>query len=175
MVFIAGLIQDEEKKNLSQIPAVGSIPVLGNLFRSTQFVRGQTELIIIVTPELTAESPLTPDRAFALDQALVSAETAANVNNPVLRYALQVQDRLAKAIRYPSRDKDQSGSGRVKLRLHLLRDGTLGQAIISESSGVQVFDLEALKVAESQSPYPPFPAELTQSDLWLELPVLFRP
>ncbi len=175
VLLIAGLIQDEEKKNLSQLPGIGSIPVLGNLFRSTQFVRGQTELIMIVTPELTGENPMTADRAFTLDQALVSAEAAAGVNDPVLRYALQVQDRLAKAIRYPPRDKDQSGSGRVKLRLHLLRDGTLGQAIISESSGIQVFDLEALKVAESQSPYPPFPTELSQSDLWLELPVLFRP
>ena len=175
VVLIAGLIQDEEKKNLSQLPAIGSIPVLGNLFRSTQFIRGQTELIILVTPELTAENPLTPDRAFALDQALVSAEAAAKADDPLSRYALQVQDRLAKAIRYPPRDKTQSGSGRVKLRLHLLRDGTLSQAVILEPSGVQVFDLEALKVAESQSPYPPFPNELTQSDLWLELPVLFRP
>jgi TonB family protein len=66
-------------------------------------------------------------------------------------------------------------SGRVKLRLHLLRDGTLQEAIVTEPSGMDVFDLEALRAAESQSPYPSFPSELPQEDLWLELPVLFRP
>src|SRR6185436_14119773 len=33
-VFIAGLIQEEEKKNISQLPGIGAVPVLGALFRS---------------------------------------------------------------------------------------------------------------------------------------------
>ena len=35
--------------------------------------------------------------------------------------------------------------------------------------------MEALKAVESQAPYPPFPSDLPQQELWLELPVLFKP
>ena len=174
-VFITGLLQDEEKKNLAQLPAVGSIPVLGALFRSTEFTRGVTELIIVVTPELAAPAvEMTMDRALALEQSLASAEVADSINDPTRRYALQIQDRIAKTIRYPVREGESGMSGRVKLRLHLFRDGALGQAMIAESSGVEFFDAEALQAAKRQS-YPPFPSDLVQQDLWLELPVLFRP
>jgi pilus assembly protein CpaC len=42
------------------MPGVGSLPVLGALFRSSGFKRGQTELVIIVTPVLVA--PTSPNR-----------------------------------------------------------------------------------------------------------------
>ena len=174
-VFIAGLLQDEEKKNLSQLPGIGNIPVLGPLFRSTEFTTDQTELVIMVTPEITTEREVTADRAFALDQALASAELAAAVDNPSLRYALQVQQRIASALTYPTLEADLRRDGRVTLRLHLLQDGTLERVMITEPSGTDAFDREALRVAESQKPYPPFPSDLVQHDLWLDVPVLFRP
>mgnify|MGYP001582596889 FL=1 len=107
-------------------------------------------------------------------KALAVAEVTASVEDPTLRYALQIQDRIAKTIKYPLRERELGMSGHVKLRLHLFRDGTLGRALIAESSGIESFDLEALKAAESQAPYPPFPSVIPQQDLWLELPVLFR-
>jgi pilus assembly protein CpaC len=174
-VLIAGLIQDEETENLSQVPGVGSIPVLGMLFRSKEFVTGQTELIIMVTPELMADTAKEADRSFALERALAGAELAGAVDDPVLRYALAIQDRIAQAIRYPQREKELGLGGRVKLKLHLFQDGTLGRAVVAESSGIEVLDLEALKAAETQAPYPPFPTDLTRRELWLDLPVLFRP
>lgn len=175
-ILISGLLQDEERRSLSQLPAIGSVPVLGNLFRSREFTYGKTELIVIVTPEIISrEEAATVDRNEVLEQALASAEIASSVDDPSLRYALVVQDRIAKSIRFPVREQELGMSGRVKLRLHIFRDGTLGQATVSESSGIQSFDAEAMKAAESQSPYPAFPPELVQQDLWVEVPVLFRP
>jgi pilus assembly protein CpaC len=49
---IAGLLQDDFKDAISQFPWLGDIPVLGTLFRSTNYNRGQTELVIIVTAHL---------------------------------------------------------------------------------------------------------------------------
>ncbi len=49
---IAGLIQSNTAQNASQLPGIGSVPVMGALFRSTGFRRGQTELVILVTPVL---------------------------------------------------------------------------------------------------------------------------
>ncbi len=47
---IAGLMQNSSSQSGAKMPGLGSIPVLGALFRSSGFKRGQTELVIIVTP-----------------------------------------------------------------------------------------------------------------------------
>jgi pilus assembly protein CpaC len=47
---IAGLIQNTTNSDLSKYPGLGDLPVLGSLFRSTNFQRNETELVIIVTP-----------------------------------------------------------------------------------------------------------------------------
>ncbi len=47
---IAGLMENKSSQDASRMPALGTIPVLGALFRSSGFQRGQTELVIIVTP-----------------------------------------------------------------------------------------------------------------------------
>ncbi|MBC2666294.1 type II and III secretion system protein family protein [Novosphingobium flavum] len=55
---LAGLLQNDFKTNVQQLPLLGSIPILGALFRSTQFQKGATELMIVVTPHLVA--PIRP-------------------------------------------------------------------------------------------------------------------
>jgi pilus assembly protein CpaC len=49
---IAGLLQDDFRDLNSQLPWIGDIPILGALFRSSEYQRAQTELVIIVTPHL---------------------------------------------------------------------------------------------------------------------------
>ncbi|MRG70764.1 type II and III secretion system protein family protein [Alphaproteobacteria bacterium HT1-32] len=49
---IAGLLQNNINDSVSQFPGLGEVPVLGALFRSDQFSREETELVIIVTPYL---------------------------------------------------------------------------------------------------------------------------
>lgn len=58
---IAGLIEDQFLDNASQLPWLGDVPVLGTLFRSADYQRSQTELVIIVTAHL-----VTPTRGEAL-------------------------------------------------------------------------------------------------------------
>jgi len=49
---IGGLIQDEYKHQISGMPGLGDIPIVGALFRSRDFIHSQTELMIMVTPTL---------------------------------------------------------------------------------------------------------------------------
>lgn len=49
---IAGLLQDDFRDSISQVPWLGDIPVLGALFRSANYQREQSELVIIVTAHL---------------------------------------------------------------------------------------------------------------------------
>ena len=58
---IAGLLSDDFQDLNGQVPWLGDVPVLGSLFRSAQYQRDQTELVIIVTPHL-----VTPTRGEAL-------------------------------------------------------------------------------------------------------------
>lgn len=58
---IAGLLQDNFSNLAGQVPWLGDVPVLGALFRSADFQRNQSELVIIVTPHL-----VTPTRNVAL-------------------------------------------------------------------------------------------------------------
>jgi pilus assembly protein CpaC len=50
--MIAGLMSANSQNALEKAPGLGDVPILGNLFRSRQFRRGETELVIIVTPYL---------------------------------------------------------------------------------------------------------------------------
>ena len=51
---IAGLFQQDYSNAVNQIPWAGQVPVLGALFRSTNWKRDQSELMIIVTPHIVA-------------------------------------------------------------------------------------------------------------------------
>ena len=58
---VAGLVQDDFLDRTSQVPWIGDVPVLGALFRSADYQRDQTELVIIVSAHL-----VTPTRGEAL-------------------------------------------------------------------------------------------------------------
>src|SRR4029077_19410765 len=49
---IGGLLENDINKQVKKIPLLSSIPILGELFKDTQFQKGQSELVILVTPEL---------------------------------------------------------------------------------------------------------------------------
>ena len=73
---IAGLLEDDFKDLAGQVPWLGDIPILGALFRSADYERNQSELVIIVTPHL-----VTPTRgeAFALPTDRVRPPTEAEL------------------------------------------------------------------------------------------------
>ena len=50
--MIAGLLSNSSQNAIEKAPGLGDIPILGNLFRSTTYRRGETELVIVVTPYL---------------------------------------------------------------------------------------------------------------------------
>jgi hypothetical protein len=60
---IAGLLNNTMNESLQRIPGIGDIPILGYLFRSKAAQKNQTELVVMITPEiLPAKSPgVTPD------------------------------------------------------------------------------------------------------------------
>jgi pilus assembly protein CpaC len=68
-IAMAGLIQEQTKQAINGLPGLDSVPILGALFRSQDFVNNQTELMVIVTPYVVravAQKELSrPDDGFA--------------------------------------------------------------------------------------------------------------
>jgi pilus assembly protein CpaC len=67
---IAGLMNNTVNSTMTKIPGIGDIPILGQLFRSKQAQKNQTELVVIITPEILPNNspgaastlPRTPDQ-----------------------------------------------------------------------------------------------------------------
>jgi pilus assembly protein CpaC len=49
-MVVAGLFSAEDAKTVVKVPGLGQIPILGELFKSRQFRRGESELVVLVTP-----------------------------------------------------------------------------------------------------------------------------
>ncbi len=85
---IAGLLQNNITRDLSRLPGLGDLPILGTLFRSTAFRRNETELVFIVTPYIvqpTSNKMMTPTNGMKVPsdmQQIIGGKT----------YEPQVQD-----------------------------------------------------------------------------------
>ena len=69
---IAGLLRENVREDIRKFPVLGDIPILGPLFRSSNFQKNETELIVIVTPHLVkpldmAKQPLPTDQFIEPD------------------------------------------------------------------------------------------------------------
>jgi pilus assembly protein CpaC len=63
--MIAGLVSNNVGQSVNRFPGLGELPILGPLFRSSEFQNNQTELMFVITPRLV--KPLPPDYALPTD------------------------------------------------------------------------------------------------------------
>ena len=76
-IAMAGLLSDETRQNVDGIPGLKNVPILGALFRSNDFRRRETELVILVTPYLA--SHMQPGQAASPEQNLMPADDLRNL------------------------------------------------------------------------------------------------
>ena len=55
-LVIGGMIQETEQKNVSKIPFLGDIPVLGMFFRSTTTEKTKEEMVMMLTPQIVIDT-----------------------------------------------------------------------------------------------------------------------
>jgi pilus assembly protein CpaC len=82
---IAGLIDNQVQTQLSKIPGIGDIPILGNLFKSHSTTKSRDELLVIVTPRIVrplAPNEVPPGPAFTVPFLV---PTGAQPNVPATR------------------------------------------------------------------------------------------
>jgi pilus assembly protein CpaC len=71
---MAGLISDETRQNVDGVPGISKVPIFGALFRSNDYKRRETELVILVTPYIATHAPkqefARPDGGYAPSSTL---------------------------------------------------------------------------------------------------------
>ena len=55
-LVIGGMIQEQEQKDVTKIPFLGDIPVLGMFFRSTTTKKTKEEMVIMITPQIVVDT-----------------------------------------------------------------------------------------------------------------------
>ncbi|WP_312185405.1 type II and III secretion system protein family protein [Brevundimonas vesicularis] len=76
-MMIAGLLQENSRQTVDSLPGVTNLPVLGSLFRSRDYLMGETELVVIVEPYIV--SPTSPSRMQTPADGLRIAEDSQTI------------------------------------------------------------------------------------------------
>jgi pilus assembly protein CpaC len=74
---IAGLLDGFNQRHADQVPGVGNVPVLGALFRSADYKKRETELIIVVTPRIV--KPMVPGAPMTTPLETLTSSTDADL------------------------------------------------------------------------------------------------
>ncbi|NQT75143.1 MAG: TonB family protein [Candidatus Omnitrophica bacterium] len=95
-------------------------------------------------------------------------------NEPIVQYIIDLSRDINNSIQKPEGSALYDSSGEVRLKLLLSPWGELKDAYISESSGNKDLDRTSLKAVWLYERYQPFPEELGEKDLWLDVPIIFE-
>lgn len=102
---------------------------------------------------------------FSVDEARALA---------IANYTRAVAQRIKDNFIYPWIAKEADIQGSLMLDLRIDSTGQLLEAKVTESSGFGVLDENAVKIAKKTSPYPSFPAEINQQELWIDIPIIYK-
>ncbi len=206
---ISGLIRQVSSEDVKKVPFLGNLPIVGLMFRSRDTKtgkgsgeRGNTELVVIVTPKIIKNT--TPGVKAAIEEKAAEASkpalqelkeemkpepAAPAVGQPAAQpvtsvpapgavslddYVRQVTEYISGKIVYPSAAKRSGIQGTVKLDLHVSRSGELLESVISKPSGNPILDADALSTSRDIAPYPGFPDSISEKDLWIQVPISYR-
>jgi pilus assembly protein CpaC len=188
-VFLGGLIKSKRTDNTDSIAGLGSVPIIGALFRNRDLDQVDTEIVITLTPTIMKTKGLgqpsspaestSPDKISNPRYSEVSTQTTTQSlslaeDDPVVRYCRLVQNLINSNISYPKELGEEAWEGMVKLSLHLLPTGELLGTVVMQSSGNPLLDEAAEKTVKKLAPFPVFPSQITLKELWLDVPIVYK-
>ena len=202
-IALAGLIKYSDSEQVTGVPFLSKIPIVGALFRNrkTPSADSNTEMVIILTPmvmtdkkfaekQLVMPTPAERQSYNEIDSkyehepltsswpSLAPAKIASQGSSTVLPamtvYARMVQERISKAIFYPNAGGGIALAGTVKLKLRILKDGSLGSEEVMESSGNNILDQDAMQAAKTAAPFDAFTTGMDREDMIFTIPIVYN-
>lgn len=123
----------------------------------------------IIVEEAVQDQPMA-----RVDESQIEIEApAADDSQSVSKYVFSVQKKISEAISYPYEAVENGWAGTVKLTLKILKDGSLEEVTVKESSGHNIFDKDAVNTAEILAPYAAFPPELELNEITVTIPIVY--
>jgi type IV pilus assembly protein PilQ len=58
--MIGGILVDQDSVNVEQVPGIGSLPIIGHLFKKTETIKSTGELLFFITPRIKSSDPIIP-------------------------------------------------------------------------------------------------------------------
>jgi len=198
-IALAGLIKYSASETLTEVPFLSKIPLLGALFRDRSIPGdSNTEMVIVLTPTVLTDKKIedkqiampTPEikesykqfdakyeheplPAWPVPKASPAPVKENSGLGPTIEYARMVQLRISRAISYPQAAMGKS-SGTVKLKLHILKNGSLESEDVIDSSGNDILDQDALRAARSAAPFDAFTTGIDQDDMVFTIPIVYN-
>ena len=182
---ISGLIKQKTEEQLQKFPWLADIPILGLFFRSrTTYTGGgrgelgDTELVVTVTPTIltTETSPVEKGTLINASKQMVKAqELPVGIGKPAIAsYTRRVIRRIQDNFVYPPEAYEKKLQGLVSLSLHISSTGKLLEVKTNRSSGWSILDENAIKIIKHVSPFPPFPPDIEERELWINIPIAYN-
>jgi pilus assembly protein CpaC len=91
---LAGLLQHTLEQDISKVPGLGDIPILGQLFRSQRFQKNETELVIIVTPYLVKPASTVAALQSPTDGFVTPHDVQTIINGATYRQTLPAGEKV---------------------------------------------------------------------------------
>ena len=76
--------------------------------------------------------------------------------------------------KYPATARDAGAEGTTGVRITILRDGTLDDVVVTDSSGHQILDKAALQSVRNAAPFPPIPEETKRAKIEVSIYLVFK-
>ena len=183
---IGGLKKEKSEEDLRKTAFLGDVPILGFFFRKRttktgggQGERGDVELFITLTPTIIKEEakPEEVKKEEGVKPTMLArlAERERIAQEALLSdYVQKVSQQISQEFFYPWLARESNLEGSLLLRLHIDYTGQLLDLEIKKSSGFTVLDENAVNIVGKASPYPAFPPEMKQKELWIDLPIIYK-
>lgn len=186
-LVISGLIKNRESDTVEKFPGMADLPILGMLFRSKNFQQNQTELVILLTPTIVLGSPVLEGKdtssGFGQGKYENKAERALRefrgrddkgYSSGLDSYIDDIKGQIVSSIGYPSLARELGVSGTVKVRLRILSDGWLKEALVVGSSGSELLDNSTLRSIKKLAPFSSFPGSLERNEIAVDIPIVYN-
>ena len=185
---ISGLIKQKTDEELRKFPWLADIPILGMFFRKRTVETGggigelgDTELVITLTPTILAEIEVSsaememPPTEIGEFPEGVRRGGKLDITKPAIAdYTRKIIKRIQDNFIYPAQAYEEGLEGLVELSLHLSSMGELIEVKIRQSSGWSMLDENAVRIIRRISPFPAFPPDMGEKELWINIPIAYN-
>ena len=188
-IAIGGLVQEQSGETISKVPLIGSVPLVGMLFRHKKTTSENKEVVIFITPRILRDTvnPRQSMEVSAPKAGVSKTETGQpsfpdvsakgqNEDEPLKRYYEKISRIIDNRKRFPDLEELRLGGLReVTLKFTVFSGGLIDKVEVLKSSGVPLLDLLASKMIEDISSFPAFSEEMKQSYITFVVPVKYQP